>query len=80
MPIITSTEARSKLSKLIDEVASSHKPIIIKGKHSNAVLISEDDFRSLQETVYLLNIPNMQKSIREGLTTPIEECTAEPDW
>ncbi|MCJ7771838.1 MAG: type II toxin-antitoxin system Phd/YefM family antitoxin, partial [Desulfobacterales bacterium] len=70
----------SKLYKLIDETASSHEPIIITGKRGNAVLISEDDWRSIQETIFLLNIPGMQKSIREGLATPVEECTRELDW
>ena len=80
MPALTATEARSKLYRLIDEAASSHEPIIIKGKRSNAVLISEDDWRSIQETLYLLNIPGMRESIRQGLATPIEECTQELDW
>ena len=80
MPALTVTEARSKLYRLIDEAASSHEPIIIKGKRANAVLISEDDWRSIQETIYLLNIPGMRESIREGLATPIEECTQELDW
>ena len=80
MPTLTATEARSKLYKLIDEAASSHEPIIIKGKRCNAVLISEDDWRSIQETVYLLNIPGMRESIREGLATPIEECVQELEW
>ncbi len=80
MPTLTTTEARSKLYKLIDETASSHEPIIIKGKRNNAVLISEDDWRSIQETIYLLNIPGMRESIREGLATPIEDCTQELDW
>jgi prevent-host-death family protein len=80
MPTLTATEARSKLYRLIDEAASSHEPIIIKGKRSNAVLISEDDWRSIQETIYLLNIPGMRESIREGLATPIEKCTQEIDW
>ena len=80
MPIITSTEARTKLFKLIDEANSSHEPIIIKGKRGNAVLISEDDWRSIQETIFLLNIPGMRDSIREGLATPIEECTTEIEW
>jgi antitoxin YefM len=80
MPTLTATEARSKLYRLIDEAAFSHEPIIIKGKRSNAVLISEDDWRSIQETIYLLNIPGMRESIREGLATPIEECTQELDW
>ncbi len=80
MPTIKATEARSKLYRLIDEAASSHEPIIIKGKRHSAVLISEDDWRAIQETMYLLNIPSMRESIREGLATPIEECTQELDW
>ena len=80
MPTLNATEARSKLYRLIDEAATSHEPIIIRGKRANAVLISEDDWRSIQETIYLLNIPGMRESIREGLATPVEECTQELDW
>jgi len=80
MPTLTATEARSRLYRLIDEVDSSHEPIIIKGKRSSAVLISEDDWRSIQETIYLLNIPGMMESVREGLATPVEECVRELDW
>ena len=80
MPTLTATEARSKLYRLIDETASSHEPIIIKGKRGSAVLISEDDWRSIEETLYLLNIPDMRESIRKGLATPIEKCTQELDW
>jgi len=80
MPTLTATEARSKLYRLIDEAASSHEPIIITGKRSNAVLISEDDWRSVQETLYLMNIPGMRESIRDGLATPIEECDEAIEW
>jgi len=80
MPTLTATEAKSKLFRLIDEAASSHEPIVITGKRSSAVLISEDDWRSIQETLYLLNTPGMRESIREGLATTIEECTEELDW
>jgi len=80
MPTLTVTEARSNLYRLIDEASSSHEPIIIKGKRSSAVLISEDDWRAIQETMYLLNIPGMRESIRRGLATPIEECTQDLDW
>jgi len=80
MPTINATEARAKLYRLIDEAAASHEPIIIKGKRGNAVLISEQDWRSVQETIYLLNISGMRESIREGLATPVEECTQELDW
>jgi antitoxin YefM len=80
MPTLTATEARSKLYRLVDEAASTHEPIVIKGKRGSAVLISEDDWRAIQETMYLLNIPGMRESIREGLATPIEECTQGLDW
>ena len=80
MPTLNATEARSKLYKLIDEAATSHEPIIIRGKRGSAVLISEEDWRSIQETIYLLNIPGMRESIREGLATPVEECTQDLDW
>lgn len=80
MPTLNATEARSKLYRLIDEAATSHEPIIIQGKRRNAVLISEDDWHSIQETIYLLNIPGMRESIREGLATPVDECTRKLDW
>ncbi len=80
MTTLSATEARTKLYRLIDQASLSHEPIIITGKRGNAVLISEDDWRSIQETLYLLNIPNMRDSIREGLATPIEECEEDLDW
>ena len=75
MSIITATKARAKLYRLINEVTLSHEPIIITSKRGNAVLISEDDWRAIQETLYLLSIPGMRESIKEGLATPIEECS-----
>ena len=80
MPTLTATEARSKLYRLIDEAASSHEPIVITGKRGSAVLISEDDWRAIQETLFLLNIPKMRQSIQEGLATPLEECSGEIEW
>jgi antitoxin YefM len=80
MTTLTASEARSKLYRLIDEAASTHTPILITGKRSNAVLIAEEDWRAIQETLYLLSIPGMRESIREGLNTPIEECAKDLDW
>ena len=74
------TDARAKLYRLIDEAATSHEPILITGKRANAVLLSEDDWRSVQETLHLLSIPGMRESIREGLNTPVDECSEELDW
>lgn len=80
MPTLTATEARANLYKLIDSVAESHEPILISGKRQNAVLISEDDWRSINETLYLLTIPGMRESIVEGLNTPVDECDDELEW
>jgi antitoxin YefM len=80
MPVIKATDARSKLYRLIDEVSSSHNPVTITGKRGNAVLLSEEDWKAIQETLFLLSIPGMRESIRTGLETPVEECAEELDW
>ncbi|OEU69181.1 MAG: antitoxin [Desulfuromonadales bacterium C00003093] len=80
MPTITATEARKNLYRLLDEVSESHEPIQITGKRSNAILISEDDWRAVQETLHLHSIPGMKESIIEGLQTPIDECSEDLDW
>ena len=77
MKTISITKARSSLYQLVDETAQIHEPIQITGKRSNAVLLSEDDRRAIQETLYLLSIPGMRDSIREGIETPLEECSGE---
>ena len=80
MTTITATEARKLLYKLLDDVADSHEPIQITGKRGSAVLLAEDDWRAVQETLYLLSVPGMRESIREGMKTPVEECDEELDW
>ena len=80
MPAVTTTQARKNLFALVDQVALSHQPVQITGKRHNAVLISEDDWLSLQETLALVSLPGMKDSIREGLQTPVEDCSRELDW
>ena len=80
MTNITATEARRRLYKLLDEVAQSHEPIQIAGKRNSAVLIGEDDWRSIQETLYLTSIPGMRESILAGMETPVDKCEEELDW
>lgn len=80
MATLSASEARANLYRLIDEAASSHQPVVIKGKRNNAVLVSAEDWESIQETMYLLSIPGMRESIREGLATPVEECVKELRW
>lgn len=80
MTTVTATEARKKLYNLVDNVAESHAPIQILGKRNSAVLISEEDWRSIQETLYLTSIPGMRESIKTGLKTPVEKCDKELKW
>ena len=80
MSTLTATEARKRLYTLVDDVAESHDSIQIVGKRNSAVLVSEEDWRAIQETLYLTSIPEMRESIRDGLKTPIEECEEKLDW
>lgn len=80
MAAITASEARAKLYRLIDEAASLHQPLLISGKRNNAVLVSEEDWDAIQETLFLLSVPGMRESIREGMETPVEECAEDLDW
>ncbi|MCW5935032.1 MAG: type II toxin-antitoxin system Phd/YefM family antitoxin [Fimbriimonadia bacterium] len=80
MKTIPAEKAKATLDHLLKEVASSHEPIQITGEPVNGVLVSEEDWRSIQETLYLLSVPGMRKSIQEGLKTPVEECAQELTW
>lgn len=76
MVVKSATEVRANFFKLIDETVSSHSPITITGKRGNAVLVSEEDWNSIRETIYLLNIEGMRKSIVDGLGTPTSLCNS----
>ena len=80
MTTISATEARKQLYKLLDDVAQSHEPIQITGKRGSAVLISEDDWRAVKETLYLVSLPGMRESILEGMATPVDQLDDELDW
>ena len=80
MKTLSVSQAKSILGQLVEESGLEHEPIHIQGKAKSVVLLSEEDWRSIQESLYLLSIPGMRESIREGLQTPIEECSEEPGW
>lgn len=80
MTTVTVTDARSKLYKLVDQAREESEPILITGKRGNVVLVSEDDWRAIQETLNLLSIPEMRESIVEGMAAPVDECAEEPGW
>jgi prevent-host-death family protein len=79
MKTISATTARADLYRVIDSALDNHEPVQITGKRGNAVLISEADWRAIQETLYLVSIPGMRDSIRAGMAESIEECSKEID-
>ena len=79
MKTITATSARSDLYRIIDSAQSTHEPVQITGKRGNAVLVAEDDWRAIQETIYLLGIPGMRDSINQGMSEDINDCSEEID-
>ncbi|EKD67044.1 MAG: prevent-host-death family protein [uncultured bacterium] len=80
MTTLSATEARKSLYNLVDDVALSHVPIQIVGKRHSAVLISEEDWRAIQETLFLTSITGMRESIKNGLNTPVEKCSKDLTW
>jgi antitoxin YefM len=74
MSTLTAGQARTQLQALLDQVAMSHQPVRIAGRKSAGVLISEEDWRAIEETLYLLSIPDMRRSIVKGLKTPVSKC------
>lgn len=80
MQTLTASDARANLYRLIDQTTESHQPIVISGKRGNAVLISSEDWDAIQETLYLLSVPGMRESIKNGMAEPAEACSKELNW
>ncbi|MDQ3268648.1 MAG: type II toxin-antitoxin system Phd/YefM family antitoxin [Pseudomonadota bacterium] len=80
MTAFTASEARANLYRLIDQAAESHEPILISGKRANAVLLSEEDWAAIQETLHLLAVPGMRESIKQRMAEPVDACSTELDW
>jgi antitoxin YefM len=74
------TNARKNLYKLVESLSDTHEPIHITGKNNSAVLIGEDDWRSIEETLYLLSIPGMRDSILRGMKEPLSKASIKVDW
>ena len=74
MNIYTTSEARTKLFSLVDQVQDSHEPIYLKGKRNTAVILSKEDYEGLQETLYLYSIPGLVESILEASNEPLDQC------
>jgi antitoxin YefM len=77
---VTPSQARANLYRLIDETNESHRPVLIAGKRSSAVLVSAEDWDAIQETLYLLSVPGMRESIKKGMAGPREQSSREIKW
>ena len=77
---MNASEAQEKLYRLLDESAAGHEPVLITGPRASAVLVAEEDWNAIQETLYLLSVPGMRESVAEGLATPSDLCEKEPGW
>lgn len=77
---MTATAARSHLYRLIDQVNDEREPVTITGRRGNAVLVSEEDWRAIQETLYLTSIPGMTRSIQQARAEGLEAASKEPGW
>jgi prevent-host-death family protein len=80
MTTLTASEARANLYRLIDQTAESHQPIHIAGKRTSAVLLSSEDWQAIQETLYLLSVPGMRESIKEGMAEPLSKSSKTLKW
>ncbi len=77
MAAITASEARANLYRLIDETAISHQPLLISGKRNKTVLLAEEDWEAVQETLFLFSIPGMSESMREGMAAPSKTASSQ---
>ena len=80
MTTVNVTEARANLYKLIDDTLVNHEPVVITGKRGNAVLLAEDGWNAINETLHLLSVPGMRESILEGMQESIESAATELKW
>ena len=80
MTTLNVTEARANLYKLIDKTSVSHEPVVITGKRGNAVLLAEEDWNAINETLHLLSVPGMRESILEGMQESIDTAATELNW
>ena len=80
MRTLTASEARANLYRLMDQAAESHQPITIAGKRHDAVLLAAEDWQAIQETLFLLAVPGMRESIKEGMGEQVGTCAKDLDW
>lgn len=77
---MNASHARENLYQLLDATAVAHEPLLITGPRANAVLIGEEDWKAIQETLHLLSVTGMREALKKGMTTSLDRCDQEPGW
>lgn len=80
LDVISAAQAGNKIQHLIEETAESHRPILITADNNNAVLLSEEDWNALQETLYLVSVSGLRDSIVGEMAKPDEEFVSEEEF
>ena len=80
MQTLSASEARANLYRLMDQAAESHQPITISGRRHDAVLLAAEDWQAIQETLYLLSVPGMRESVKDGMVEDADSCAKVLDW
>jgi len=78
--VISVSQARANIYNLMDETAETHEPILITGKRNNVVMLSQEDWNAIEETLYLNSIPNMVSSLQESMNAPDSEFSETIEW
>ena len=80
MQTVNVIDARAKLAELVEQVSMSHQPLVITGKRNRAVLVCEEDWNALNESLHLMSMAGLRESLRKGIETPLKDCSRELDW
>jgi PHD/YefM family antitoxin component YafN of YafNO toxin-antitoxin module len=80
MPVLSVKNVKERLDTILEAIQDTYEPLIIAGEKHSAVLISEDVWRSIEETLYLSSIPGMKESIISGMKEKIEDCRSTIEW
>ena len=78
--VMSVSQVRADIYKVMDETAQTHEPVLITGKRNNVVMLSQEDWNAIEETLYLNSIPNMASSIQESMNAHDEEFSETIEW
>jgi antitoxin YefM len=78
--IMSVSQVRKDIYNVMDETAQTHEPILITGKRNNVVMLSQEDWNAIEETLYLNSIPNMASSIQDSMNVDDSEFSEDIEW